>query len=80
MKKENFKIGQTIHFMSSNKPSSGKVTAILTIEGKVKIDYTNFNTESGEKETVYYVDYSQIKGSDAFDSLEDLKNSLFSEN
>lgn len=80
MKKENFKIGQTIYYMSSNKPQSGKVTAVLTIEGKVKIDYTNFNVPELEKETVYYVDYSQIKSSEAFGSLEDLKQSLFSEN
>lgn len=78
MKKEKFKIGTPIYFMQSNKVEKGEVSAIIEVEGRVKFDYTQFDTAPNQKEVVYYVEYSQIKEVDAFDSLDELKNSLFS--
>lgn len=77
MKKENFKLGDTVFFMQSNKPCSGEIMAILVIEGKMKVDYHQYDTK-GEKETIYYAGFSTFKESEIFSTMEELKESLFS--
>lgn len=77
MKKENYKVGETVFFMQSNKPCSGKVAAVLIIEGKVKLDYTTHEVKEGEKLTLYYASFSSFKENEVFSTLELLKESVF---
>lgn len=73
-----FKIGDTIHYMYSNKPESKTIIGICTIEGKVET--SGLREESKENETIklYFTgSYSNVKEDEAFASLEDLKESLF---
>jgi len=79
MKKENFKIGTTVFFMQSNKPQSGEVKSIISIEGEVKIDYTTYKVPEGEKQIVYAVGYNILKEQEVFANLEDLKSSVFND-
>lgn len=77
MKKENYKVGETVFFMQANKPCSGKITAVLIVEGKVKLDYTTHDVKEGEKLTLYYAGFSVFKEDEVFTSLESLKESVF---
>jgi len=77
MKKENYKVGETVFFMESNKPKSGKITAVLIVEGKVKLDYTTHDVKEGEKLTLYYAGFSTFKEEEVFATLEALKESVF---
>lgn len=76
MNKKVFKLGDTVFFMQYNKPSSGEINAILVIEGKMKIDYHQYDTK-GEKQTVYYASFSMFKEGEIFHTMEELKESLF---
>lgn len=76
-----FKIGDTVHYMDSNKPTTSEIKAILTIEGEIEIGYRKHKTETGKPKTVYIVGYStHLEENDAFKTSEELKNNLFSIN
>ena len=75
-----FKIGDTIHYMYLNKPESKTIIGICTIEGKVET--SGLREESKENETVklYFTgSYASVKESEAFSSLEELKQSVFNQ-
>lgn len=77
MKKKTFKLGETVWFMQSNKPTSSTVTAVIKIEGKVKIDYTTYDSKDGEEITIYTAGFSNFKEEDLFTSIDLLKESVF---
>lgn len=77
MKKEAFKIGETVWYMQANKPTSSTVTAVIVIEGKLRISYQDFESKDGEKLTVYSAGYGLLEEKEVFASKELLKESIF---
>jgi len=73
-----FKIGDTIHYMENNKPTSNEVKGIATIQGEVKIGYTEHTIKETEYKVLYVVGYGTfIESKDAFLNPEALKEELF---
>lgn len=73
-----FKIGDTIHYMYSNKPESKEIIGICTVEGAVKTSGLDEISKNGVSVVLYFTgSYSSVKESEAFSSLDELKESLF---
>lgn len=77
MKKKTFKIGQTVWFMQLNKPTSATIEAVIKLEGKVKIDYTQYDSKEDGEITIYFAGYSTFKEDQLFESKELLKEYVF---
>jgi len=72
-----FKIGDTIYYMSNNKPESKTVTGTAVLEGKVEVaTYSPVNQKEGSN-VVYFADYTAVKEGDAYGSLRALQESVF---
>lgn len=73
-----FKIGDTIHFMESNKPTSKKIKGLIVVQGEVEFSYNKFKAEEGKTKTVYQVPYTtNVEEENAFGTIEELQTALF---
>jgi len=78
MKKQAFKIGDTVYFMDGSKPTSKEVKSIVTVEGEVKLSYKEIKTEVGETKTVYLLGtFDYIEEQDVFATIEELRDYVF---
>lgn len=77
MKKQSFKIGETVWYMQSNKPTSSTINAVIKIEGKAKVGYTEYDSKEDGEITIYSAGYSTFKEEELFTSVELLKESVF---
>jgi hypothetical protein len=79
--KSKFKIGDTIHYMENNKPTTGDVTSICSVVGEVEFRFGKVKSDQDSIAIVYFIGtYTTINETNAFKTMEELKESLFSTN
>ncbi len=77
--KTRFNISDSIVFMKNNVVCEKAITGISTFQGKIQELNHNCDLESGKTNVVYHCgSYNQVKDEDAFATIDDLKQSLFS--
>lgn len=75
----NFKINQSIAFMKNNKVTVKNVTGISTYQGKINELHKSCDLKDGVVDVIYHCGtYCEVKESEAFNSVDELKQSLFS--
>ena len=75
-----FKIGDTIHYMESNKPQSSVIIGIAKYEGKIKGIRNEHTVKENEQKIIYHFDnYSETEEKDAFSTKEELQTSIFND-
>ncbi len=73
-----FKIGDTIHYMESNKPKSSEIKGIGKFEGNIEMSSFKKSLGEGIIDTVYYTGfYNSVDEANAFGTKEELQQSIF---
>ncbi len=72
------KVNDEIHFMADNKPMKKTILGISTFEGTIMTLHSDHKLKPGVIKTMYnYGSYSEVDSESAFDTLAELKESLF---
>ena len=76
----NYKIGETVFYMESNKPKSAVVEGILILQGEIKTLHKTISIPVDEHKIEYSIGgYNTIMQENCYASLNELKESLFSD-